>query len=91
MNKGDLVKVVMETANLKKKDAEGAVNVVLTSLKEGIVKEGKVQLIPFGSFVVVDRKARNGRNPKTGEVMSIPASKAIRFRPGKDLKQAVKA
>ncbi|WP_020494121.1 HU family DNA-binding protein [Verrucomicrobium sp. 3C] len=69
--------------------AESAVGAVLNGLKEGIRKAGTVQLIGFGTFRVVHRKARTGINPKTGEHIKIKASKSVRFAPGKGLKQAL--
>ncbi|MGD9897013.1 MAG: HU family DNA-binding protein [Candidatus Methylacidiphilaceae bacterium] len=67
--------------------AESAVSAVLDGLKAGIRKANTVQLIGFGTFKVVHRKARMGVNPKTGERLKIKASKSVRFAPGKGLKE----
>lgn len=86
MNKTELVAAVAEKAEISKKDAEAAVkaftDVVSLELKEG----GKIQLVGFGTFEVSERAERTGRNPKTGEEMVIPASKAPKFKAGKALK-----
>lgn len=89
MNKTDLVNVVAEKAGLSKKAAEQTIGVVFEAITEGLVKEGKVQLVGFGSFEVKQRSARMGRNPKTKEPIQIPASKAPVFKPGKALKDSV--
>ena len=91
MNKTELVAAIAEQAEISKKDAEKAlkafVDVVSAELKNG----GKVQLVGFGTFEVVERKAREGRNPQTGKAMKIAASKAPKFKAGKALKDLVNA
>ncbi len=87
MNKGELVDAVAKDTDLTKADAQRAVNSVITNIKKN-TKKG-VQLIGFGSFVVTKRKARKGRNPQTGEVIKIKASKTVKFKPGKAYKDAV--
>jgi DNA-binding protein HU-beta len=91
MNKTELVSAIAEKANLSKKDAESALNsfvdVVANELKTG----GKVQLVGFGTFEVTEKKAREGINPLTKKPMSIPASKAPKFKAGKALKDIVNA
>ncbi|MDD6190173.1 MAG: HU family DNA-binding protein [Firmicutes bacterium] len=90
MNKAELVAAVAEKTGSTKKDAELAVNAVVSSIEEALVKGDKVQLIGFGTFEVRDRKAKQGRNPrKPGEVIDIAASKAPKFKAGKALKDAV--
>ncbi|GHV06143.1 transcriptional regulator [Clostridia bacterium] len=89
MNKTDLIAIVAEKTSLTKKVAEQAVNAVLDGITEGLTNEGKVQLVGFGAFEVKERSARMGRNPKTKEPISIPASKAPVFKAGKALKDAV--
>ena len=91
MNKTELVAAVAAQTGLTKKDIEATINafteVVEKELKK---KDGKVQLIGFGTFEVKSRKARQGRNPqKPGEVVKIPASKAPVFKAGKAFKEAV--
>ncbi|THB64044.1 MAG: HU family DNA-binding protein [Desulfovibrio sp.] len=90
MTKADLVVKIAEKANLTKANAERALNAFLEAVEQTLVKEGKLTLTGFGTFVVDTRKARKGRNPRTGAVIDIPASKVVKFRPGKLLKEAVK-
>ena len=91
MNKTELIAAIAEQAEISKKDAEKAlkafVDVVTEQLKEG----EKVQLVGFGTFEVSERAAREGRNPKTGESMTIAASKTPKFKAGKALKDMVNA
>ena len=89
MTKTDLVNVVVAETNLKKKDAEAAVNAALAAIA-GALKDGdKVQLIGFGTFEVKSVAAREGRNPQTGETIKIAASKKPSFSASKALKDAV--
>lgn len=90
MTKADLVDKIAERAHLTKAAAERALNSFLDSVKEGLAHEGKLTLMGFGTFAVENRKARQGRNPRTGEAITIPAAKMVKFRPGKVLKDAVK-
>ncbi len=87
MNKGELIAAVARDTELTKADSERAVNSVLNSIKKN-TKKG-VQLIGFGSFNVVKRKARKGRNPQTGEVIKIKASKTVKFKAGKSYKDII--
>jgi len=89
MNKSDLIEKVRNDISLTKKDASNAVNLVLETIKKG-TKKGAVQIAGFGSFTKVKRKARTGRNPQTGETIKIKASTSVKFKPGKDFKEAVK-
>ena len=89
MNKGDLVKEVSKVVK-SKKDALAAVDCVLSSITKALEKGESVSLIGFGTFKVMDRKARKGRNPQTGEEIFIAASKVPKFVAGKALKEAVK-
>ena len=89
MNKTELINAVAEKAGLSKKAAEAAVNATLSAITEGLKTEEKVQLVGFGSFEVKNRAARTGRNPRTKEVVEIPASKVPVFKAGKALKDAV--
>ena len=89
MNKTDLINVVASEAGLNKKQAEAAVNATLAAIA-GALKDGdKVQLIGFGTFEVKGVAAREGRNPKTGEVIKIEASKKPSFTASKVLKDQV--
>lgn len=87
MNKSDLIDLVAENAACSKADAERYVNSVFQGVRAGLLKDQSVQIMGFGSFSVRERKARQGRNPATGEVLNIPASKTVVFRPGKALKE----
>lgn len=89
MNKSDLVAAIAAKAELSKKDAEKALKAFEESVAEELANNGKVQLVGFGTFDVAMRAAREGRNPQTGEPMTIPASKAPRFKAGKALKDVV--
>ena len=89
MNKGDLINEVAKVVSTKK-EAQEAVDCVLSSITKALKKGDTVTLIGFGTFKVTQRKARKGRNPQTGEEIDIKASKATKFTPGKVLKEAVK-
>jgi DNA-binding protein HU-beta len=89
MNKGDLINEVAQIVATKKA-AQEAVECVLSSITKSLKKGEDVTLTGFGSFKVVKRKARKGRNPYTGEEIKIKATKAPKFTPGKALKDAVK-
>ena len=89
MNKEDLVKLVSEKIGITKKAAELAQKTVIEGISSALEKGESISLVGFGSFKVVDRAAREGRNPSTGEKMQIPASKAVKFTPSKALKERV--
>ena len=89
MNKTDLVEVVALKTGMTKKDAEAAVKAVNEAIAEALAAGDKVQLIGFGTYAVKARAAREGRNPKTGEKMTIAASKTPTFVAGKALKDAI--
>jgi DNA-binding protein HU-beta len=90
VNKSELITSVSEKANLTKKDAEAALNALLSTIEETLQEGGKVQLVGFGTFEVRERKARTGRNPRNpGQVIEIPASKAPVFKAGKSLKETI--
>ena len=85
MNKNDLIKSIAQSARISRVTAEMGLNGLLSAL-EAAMKEGqRVTLVGFGSFSVVDRAPRTGRNPKTGETVPIPSRRVVRFRPGKEL------
>ena len=90
MNKNELIDAVALTANLKKNDAETAVDAVFESITAALKNGDEVRLIGFGTFSVSDRAASEGRNPRTGEKMMIAASKQPKFRAGKGLKEAIR-
>ena len=89
MNKTELISAVAEKAGLSKKDSEAAVKALVETVTEDLKKGEKVQLVGFGTFEVSERAAREGRNPQTGKVMKIKASKAPKFKAGKALKDAI--
>jgi len=89
MNKGDLVNEVTKVVNTKK-EAQAAVDCILSTITKALKKKNTVTLIGFGTFKVAKRKARKGVNPQTGEEIKIKAKKVARFVPGKALKDALK-
>src|SRR6266480_291592 len=89
MTKADLVDDVATAAELTKKDAERLVEIVFESIIESLNEGGKIELRGFGSFRVRERGARRGRNPKTGDPVSIPAKRVPYFKPGKELKELI--
>ena len=89
MNKVELVEKLAEKTGLTKKDAENAVKAFTGIVSDELANGGSVQLIGFGTFDVGTRAARTGRNPKTGETITIKASKAPKFKAGKALKDMV--
>lgn len=91
MNKTELVAAMAEKAELSKKDAEKALKAFTDVVADELKKGEKIQLVGFGTFEVSERKAREGRNPQTGEIMPIAASKAPKFKAGKALKDLVNA
>ena len=88
MNKGELVNEVAKVVS-SKKDAQAAVDCVIQAITKALKKD-TVTLVGFGTFKVEKRKARKGRNPRTGEEIKIKAKKVPKFIPGKALKEAVK-
>ncbi|MDR1001602.1 MAG: HU family DNA-binding protein [Clostridiales bacterium] len=89
MNKSELIAAIATKSELSKKDSEKALKAFEEAVTEALVNGDKVQLVGFGTFDVADRAAREGRNPQTGEAMPIPASKAPRFKVGKQLRDSV--
>lgn len=91
MNKTELVAAIAEKTELSKKDSEKALKAFIEVVGEELKKGEKIQLVGFGTFEVADRAARTGKNPQTGEAITIPASKAPKFKAGKALKDTVNA
>ncbi|MFH0926288.1 MAG: HU family DNA-binding protein [bacterium] len=89
MNKSDLVSSIAEETNVSKNVAETMVNSFTSKVADALKKGENVTLVGFGTFSVADRQARTGRNPRTGEPMSIPAKKVPKFNAGKGLKEAI--
>ncbi len=91
MNKSELIQCVQTSlgADCSKAHAERTVNAVLDGIALGLQKDAVVQLVGFGTFAVKERKARKGRNPRTGEEIMIKASKSVGFKPGTGLKNSL--
>ena len=89
MNKKEIIAAVAEKAEISKKDSEKALKAFVDVVAEQLKAGDKVQLVGFGTFEVSERAAREGRNPQTGETMTIAACKAPKFKAGKALKDAI--
>jgi len=89
MNKNELTSAVAETSGLSKNDASNAVEAVFDAIQKALAGGDEVRLVGFGTFSVAKRKASTGRNPRTGEPMTIKASNQPKFKAGKGLKDAV--
>ena len=89
MNKTELVAAIAEQAEISKKDAEKALKAFTDVVAEELKKGEKIQLVGFGTFEVSERAAREGRNPRSGEAMTIAASKTPKFKAGKALKDSI--
>ena len=90
MKKAEFIAKVAEKAKITKKEAAKVVNAVLETITEALSKGDTVQFVGFGTFSVRKRAAREGRNPRTQQPIKIPATKVPVFRPGKELREAVK-
>ena len=91
MNKFELISAMASNANMTKVDTEKALKAFIDTVTDELKNGGKVQLVGFGTFEVGERAERQGRNPKTGEAITIPASKSPKFKAGKALKDIVNA
>ena len=89
MTKAEIITEIAEKCKLTKADTERALNAFFEIAKRTLKNDGKLALPGFGSFAVSERKARKGRNPQTGEIIDIQASKGVRFRAGKALKDGL--
>ncbi|MBR7044182.1 MAG: HU family DNA-binding protein [Lachnospiraceae bacterium] len=89
MNKNELINAVADKSGLTKKETEKVLKAFTETVTEELKKGGKVQMVGFGTFEVSERAARDGRNPRTGEPMSIEASRSPKFKAGKALKDAI--
>jgi DNA-binding protein HU-beta len=87
----ELIDAVATKSDLTKQDSKKAVDALFETISNTLAKEEKIQLLGFGTFEVRERAERTGRNPQTGEEMTIPASKVPAFKPGKELKEAIKS
>ena len=91
MNRTELISAMSEKSELTKVDTEKALKAFIDTVTEELKNGGKAQLVGFGTFEVAERAERQGRNPKTGEAITIPASKSPKFKAGKALKDIVNA
>ena len=89
MNRQELVDSIAAKANISKKDADAALKGFMESVQDALKKGDKVALVGFGTFEVAERAARDGKNPQTGEIIKITASKAPKFKAGKAFKDAL--
>ena len=89
MNKNDLISKVADSSGLSKADANNAVDAVIESIIGAMKSGDDVRLVGFGTFSVANRKASEGRNPRTGEKINIPATRQPKFKAGKGLKEAL--
>jgi len=90
MTKAELIARIAADTKLTKADSERALNAFLGNVTKTLKKEGKLTLTGFGTFEVAKRKKRKGRNPRTGDPISIKARKVVKFKPGKALKDKIK-
>ncbi|MGP1478899.1 MAG: HU family DNA-binding protein [Capnocytophaga sp.] len=89
MNKTELIDAIVEASGLSKVDAKKAVEAFFTSVETALKKGDKVSIVGFGSWSVADKEARDARNPRTGEIIKVPAKKVVKFKPGAELSDAV--
>ena len=90
MTKADLIGKMADAAGLTKAVAEKALNGLVVAVSDALAEGEKITLVGFGTFEVSERGAREGRNPRTGETIAIPAGKVVRFKAGNRLKDALK-
>lgn len=89
MTKAEVVRALIEKSGLPRKEAVEAVEMFLEGIKESLRSGRKVSLVGFGTFLVKDKGSRNGRNPRTGEMIHIPDKKVAVFKPGKAFRESV--
>lgn len=85
MNKQELIKAAAVKSGMQQPEIEKALNAIMESITESVLREEPVTLVGFGTFLVKERAARQGYNPATGGTMEIPAKKQVKFRPGKNM------
>ena len=90
MNKADIIQNITKKAGITNQEANAAVDTFVDAIKKALKKGQHVSLVGFGSWEVKKRAKRKGVNPQTGEKITIPARKVVKFNPGKDLKEKVK-
>ncbi len=91
MNKSELVSAMSSNSGLTKTDCEKALSAFMSAVKDALANKEDIRLVGFGTFTVTERKAHEGRNPKTGETIQVPACTIPKFKPGKDLKDFIKS
>ncbi len=89
MTQKELIAQIAESANLSLKDAEKSLQAFMKAIEKTMKKNDKLTLVGFGTFSVLKRAARDGRNPQTGETIKIPAKKVVKFKAGSKLLEAV--
>jgi Bacterial nucleoid DNA-binding protein len=89
MNKGELIDAIAAESGLSKKDSKEALDAIIKSTESALKKGEKLTLVGFGTFSVVTRAARTGKNPQTGQAIQIPAKKNIKFSVGAELSEAI--
>ena len=89
MNKDDLIRKVASSIGVSKSEAAKSVDAVFSSITNSLKEGNEVRLVGFGTFLITNRAATTGRNPRTGESIQIPAKKVPKFRAGKSLKETV--
>ncbi len=90
MTKAELVSAIAQAADISKKEADAALKAAVQAVSEALQRGERVAIPGFGIFSVKERAPRKGRNPRTGEVINIPARKVVVFKPAKDLRESVK-
>ncbi len=90
MTKGELIAQIAAESQVKKSEVEKTLNAFVKTVTNILQTEGRISLAGFGTFTVSERKEREGRNPQTGEPIKIAATKVIKFKPGKSLKDSIK-
>ena len=90
MNKAELIEEVAGKVGLTKKDANNVVDAITSAITDSLARNERVALVGFGTFQVMERKARRGVNPQTRKTIQIPAKNVPKFRPGKGLRETVK-
>ena len=91
MNKADLVSDLSAELGISKKQAKDAVSLIFDNIVDGMIKEGKVTVVDFGSFMALHKPPRPARNPRTGETVEVPARVVPRFKASKSLKEKIKS
>ena len=89
LTKSKLIDIIAERSGLPRKRAEKVVNTIFESMSEALIQGNRIEMRGFGSFAVKDYEPYTGRNPRTGEEVSVPAKRAIKFKVGKELRQRV--